>query len=107
VSRATKREVHERDGSQCTFVSADGERCPARELLELDHREARAHGGKGDASNIRLLCRTHNQYEAEQLFGRDFMAAKIRQRKARTSKMRETPVAARVSSTPPWTSRVP
>jgi hypothetical protein len=70
VTRAARREVFERDGLRCSFVGKDGERCTSCELLELDHRTPRAYGGTGDATNIRVLCKAHNLYEAEQAFGR-------------------------------------
>ncbi len=70
------REVHERDGDQCTFVGTGGHRCEERKLLELDHIRPRSCGGKSTASNLRLRCRVHNQYEAELLFGAEFMASK-------------------------------
>jgi hypothetical protein len=71
VSRATRREVVERDGAQCSFVSTDGERCPSTAFLEFDHRTPRAFGGTGDASNVRVLCRAHNLLAAERIFGRE------------------------------------
>jgi Holliday junction resolvasome RuvABC DNA-binding subunit len=35
-----------------------------------------ARGGESTASNVRLLCRAHNQFEAEQVFGQAFMEGK-------------------------------
>jgi hypothetical protein len=78
-----KRTVAERDGRQCTFVSASGRRCPARCMLEFDHIEPVALGGRSTAENLRLRCRTHNQYTAELVYGAEFMRAKLeRARKA-------------------------
>jgi hypothetical protein len=74
VSRAVRRAVFERDGEQCTYVAADGHRCPARALLELDHIHPRALGGGDDAANLRIRCRSHNQRWAEQVYGREHMA---------------------------------
>lgn len=72
ITVATRREVHRRDGGRCAFVdTSSGERCPARAFLELDHRLARAHGGTGDADNVRLLCPAHNRFVAELAFGRE------------------------------------
>jgi hypothetical protein len=68
VPASVAREVWKRDGSQCTFVGADG-RCSARAWLELHHTVAFADGGATDAANLTLRCRAHNQYEAEQIFG--------------------------------------
>ena len=76
VPAAVRRAVWERDGGQCTFVSEDGHRCPARTLLEFDHAEEVARGGRATVDGIRLRCRPHNQYTAEQTFGAEFMAHK-------------------------------
>jgi hypothetical protein len=83
VARAVRREVFERDGSQCTFVSDDGERCPARARLELDHIEARALGGADDAGNLRVRCRAHNRLHAERVFGKERVAHAIHLRQRR------------------------
>jgi hypothetical protein len=75
VPNNVKREVHARDGEQCTFVSDSGERCTARAFLELDHCTPVALGGKPTTDEMRILCRAHNQYEAERLLGADFVRA--------------------------------
>ena len=77
VPATVRREIHERDGGQCAFVSADGRRCKARAFLELDHREPLARGGAPDAQNMRLLCRAHNLSHARSCFGALHIAAKI------------------------------
>jgi hypothetical protein len=77
IPRAVRREVVERDGLQCSFLAQNGERCSSREHLEFDHRTPRALGGTGDAANIRLLCRAHNLYAAEQVFGRAHVQEQI------------------------------
>jgi 5-methylcytosine-specific restriction endonuclease McrA len=71
VRTAARREVFERDGLRCTFLSEDGRRCGARAFLELDHVDAKANGGSNEAKNLRVLCRAHNQLAAEQTFGRE------------------------------------
>ena len=90
-----KRAVWERDGGRCTFVSESGHRCEARTRLEYDHVEPVATGGHPTVNGLRLRCRAHNQYAAEQAFGRDFMNAK-----------RETggkqPLAEHVAEVVPW-----
>jgi 5-methylcytosine-specific restriction endonuclease McrA len=80
ISRAVRREVFERDGEQCSFVSVDGRRCEARAFIELDHVQARARGGSGASHNIRVLCRQHNKLRAEQTFGRENIERKIHMR---------------------------
>jgi len=71
-----KRAVWEREGGQCGFVSESGQRCPARSRLEYDHIDPVARGGEATVDGIRIRCRTHNQYEAECVFGAGFMSEK-------------------------------
>jgi 5-methylcytosine-specific restriction endonuclease McrA len=73
ITRAVRRQVFERDGLRCSFVSSEGRRCDARAFLELDHIEPRAHGGADDTVNLRVRCRAHNQLAAERVFGREHM----------------------------------
>jgi IS5 family transposase len=73
IPHEVRREVVERDGERCTFVSADGHRCNETGMLEFDHQDAFARGGLPTPDNVRLLCRAHNQLQAERTFGRDFM----------------------------------
>ena len=70
ISRDVRREVFARDGEQCTYWDAEGNRCPARGFLELDHIDPQALGGTDTAANLRLRCRAHNALYAEQVFGR-------------------------------------
>lgn len=78
IPAAVKRAVWERDGGRCTFVSDGGKRCTALAMLEFDHLDPVARGGATTADNVRLLCRAHNQYAAECVFGADFMDHKRR-----------------------------
>jgi hypothetical protein len=68
-----RREVWRRDQGQCTFVSENGHPCESRTRLEFDHVTPVARGGEATATNLRLRCRAHNQYEAERAFGESFM----------------------------------
>jgi len=76
IPRAVRRQVVERDGWQCGYVSPAGRRCESRWMLEFDHLHAFARGGASNAANVRLLCRAHNQWAAECTYGAGFMAAK-------------------------------
>ncbi len=73
VPAEVRREVFTRDGHRCVFIANNGHRCEARSRLELDHVIPLARGGRTEAANLRLLCRSHNQHEAEQAFGAGFM----------------------------------
>jgi 5-methylcytosine-specific restriction endonuclease McrA len=69
IPAAVRREVWQRDGGRCTFVGASGIRCSERGWIEFDHRWPHGDGGEAIADNVRLLCRSHNQYEARNFFG--------------------------------------
>ncbi len=76
VPAQVRRAVWERDHGQCSFVSHAGRRCDARSLLEFDHVEPVARGGRATVQGIRLRCRAHNQLAAEEAFGAGFMDAR-------------------------------
>jgi hypothetical protein len=79
IPRAVLREVYTRDAGQCAFVAANGRRCSERGRLEVHHIVAFARGGEATVENLKLVCRSHNQWHAEQDFGRDFMRRKCEQ----------------------------
>jgi len=76
IPRHVKQQVWRRDGGQCSFVCESGHRCTERNLLEFDHAVPVARGGQPTVENLRLRCRAHNQYAAEQAFGAEFMRQK-------------------------------
>jgi 5-methylcytosine-specific restriction endonuclease McrA len=83
IPAEVRRAVWQRDGGQCTFTSDRGHRCEERKDLQFDHVEPYARGGEASIGGIRLLCRAHNQHEAERTLGAEFMrhrraAARIR-----------------------------
>lgn len=72
-----RAKVCARDGGRCVYASPDGHRCHARRALELDHVRPRILGGSSDdPSNIRLLCRAHNDYERRRILGEGICAQK-------------------------------
>ena len=88
VPAAVAREVYLRDQGQCSFVSADGRRCCAREFIELDHIEPWAKSGASSVANLRLRCRAHNQKHARDCFGNAYIEAvdtRARRERRRTS----------------------
>jgi 5-methylcytosine-specific restriction endonuclease McrA len=90
VPAHVRRAVWERDQGRCTFVSASGKRCAARRLLEFDHIEPVARGGRATVEGIRLRCRAHNQYEAERVFGTGFMIRKRQVARMAAARMART-----------------
>jgi 5-methylcytosine-specific restriction endonuclease McrA len=89
IAAATRREVFARDGEQCTYVDTEGRRCECRTRIELDHIQPRARGGSDVASNLRARCRSHNLHAAEEIFGKEHVAARIRCRQQQWRKRSE------------------
>lgn len=73
IPHALRDRVLLRDGCRCTFVSPDGVRCSETCGLEIDHCKPFALGGATEESNLRALCRAHNQLMAERQFGPEFI----------------------------------
>jgi hypothetical protein len=74
VPAAVRRAVYERDEGRCRFVDEQGRRCTARDRLEFHHWHPHGYGGDRSLQNIRLMCRTHNQYLAGHDYGQKAMA---------------------------------
>jgi 5-methylcytosine-specific restriction endonuclease McrA len=69
IPASIRRAVWRRDEARCVFSGPAG-RCGEKRGLEIDHVVPWALGGRSDeSSNLRLLCRTHNQSEARRIFG--------------------------------------
>ena len=80
---AVVREVYVRDAGRCTFISRDGRRCSACKFLEVDHAIPWALGGDDSPANLRLRCRAHNQWHAQQCFGAAAVQAAVRRARRR------------------------
>src|SRR4030095_9348863 len=65
-----------RAAGECTCERGSRRRGEAGRGLEYDHVTEFARGGEATVDGIRLRCRGHNQYTAEQTFGAGFMARK-------------------------------
>jgi 5-methylcytosine-specific restriction endonuclease McrA len=88
IPAEVRRAVWKRDGGQCTFTSDTGHRCEERKDVQFDHVDAYARGGQASIGGIRLLCRAHNQHEAERTFGAEFMHHKREAARSRASEER-------------------
>jgi 5-methylcytosine-specific restriction endonuclease McrA len=73
IPQAVRDEVFARDNGKCAYVSPDGIRCNSTWDLEIDHIIPFARRGGHSINNLRLLCRAHNQHEADRTYGRQFM----------------------------------
>jgi hypothetical protein len=74
IPAAIRRAVWKRDGGRCTFVSAGGRHCDAREFVEFDHVNAWSKTKAHPVDEITLRCRAHNQQRARLDFGEAHMA---------------------------------
>jgi hypothetical protein len=85
TSRYIPPEVHERVHAramyQCEYRAQDGTRCSARTGLEIDHERPFAVFRSHDERYLRLLCRRHNRFQAERVYGAVFIRANIEERK--------------------------
>jgi hypothetical protein len=73
VPAAVRREVWIRDAGRCKWPLAAGGICGSTLRVELDHQVPRALGGPSTASNLRVLCKVHNDLAARQAFGDAWM----------------------------------
>jgi hypothetical protein len=69
VPVSTKCQIRIKANMQCEFVGVNGKRCICKTNLEFAHRTPFAHGGTTEASNLMLLCQTHNAVDAIHVFG--------------------------------------
>lgn len=68
IPQQIRREVWQRDQGKCVYQSPEGKQCGEEAFLEMDHVRPWALGGRSTAENLQILCRTHNQYRAQQTF---------------------------------------
>ncbi len=76
-----KRKVSERDGGRCQYTTDTGRRCDSQDFLEFHHQEPWARSQRHSVEGLVLMCRAHNQYEGERIYGKQHME---RSRMART-----------------------
>jgi hypothetical protein len=70
-----EREVRADAHHRCQFTDSKTlRRCNSTYATEIDHITPKALGGKTEKSNLRLLCRTHNAYEAVRKLGVPLMS---------------------------------
>jgi len=89
IPAEVRRAVWKRDGGQCTFTSDDGHRCEERKDVQFDHIDPYAKGGEATVGGVRLLCRAHNLFEAERVYGAEFMRHKREATRSRATDERD------------------
>jgi hypothetical protein len=76
IPAAVRRAVFERDGNRCSYLDANGTRCPETHRLQFHHLKPFAQGGDHCPSNLTLRCAAHNALAAEQDFGRELIGCR-------------------------------
>ncbi len=82
IPHVIKRDVWTRDGGQCTFVDADGNRCRETGALEFHPIDPCQKGGAHTVDNVALVCRPHNRHYAERDYGKAVIERHISKRRA-------------------------
>ncbi len=78
VNARVRKEILRKAGGRCEFTDpVTGQVCGSAWQVEVDHRLPRALGGGNETSNLRCLCRAHNQQEAEKFLNKKGKAKKI------------------------------
>ena len=83
IPSEVRERVYQRAGFHCTFRGFDGTRCSSRTGLEIEHQRPFAIYQSHDERFLRVLCRRHNEFEAERVYGADFIRGKIDEKKRR------------------------
>jgi hypothetical protein len=91
IPSEVRERVFERAGYQCQFQARDGTRCSSRTGLEIEHERPFAIYRSHDEGSLRVLCRRHNMFQAERVYGADFIRAKIDEKRRQKASRTNTP----------------
>lgn len=81
ITRRLRDRVLNGDGGRCAALEQDGSRCAETRLLEIDHKEPLARGGRTIFANLQAACPRHNKQAAVAAFGEDHVNSAIQARK--------------------------
>ncbi|MDO9181416.1 MAG: HNH endonuclease, partial [Bacteriovorax sp.] len=73
IQASVKRFVLKRAEHRCEFIGVNGKRCEGTYKLEYAHVTPFAHGGRATTANLKLYCKSHNQFDAIVFFGQEKM----------------------------------
>ncbi|MEK6706164.1 MAG: HNH endonuclease signature motif containing protein [Bdellovibrionota bacterium] len=74
IPAALRRQVWSRYEGRCTYVCPETrKRCDSTFGIEVDHATPVSRGGESELNGLRLLCRSHNTWEAIRILGRKTM----------------------------------
>jgi hypothetical protein len=81
IPSEVRERVLDRADHQCEFRGRDGTRCSSRTGLEIEHKRPFAIYRSHEERHLRALCRRHNMFQAERVYGAEFIRAKIDEKK--------------------------
>ncbi len=81
VSSAVRERLFAHAAYQCEYIARDGTRCSARTGLEIEHEKPFAIYRSHDERYLRIFCKRHNRFHAEQIYGAEFIQTKIDEKK--------------------------
>lgn len=87
ISSEARERLHERADYQCEYRAFDGTRCRARTGLEVEHERPFAIYRSHEERFLKVFCRQHNRFRAEQVYGAKLVQARIdesRRKRARS-----------------------
>ncbi|MCB9883338.1 MAG: HNH endonuclease [Planctomycetes bacterium] len=88
VSSELRELVFERANYCCEFVTGGGVRCDGLTGLQIDHIVPHGMQGPTVLANLRCFCGVHNRWVAEQVYGEEFMRARIEEARGKGSGVR-------------------
>ena len=94
-----RREVLERDGHRCRYVSPAGTRCGSTRQLELHHRDGALVTGSSTPDELETHCKPHNQLAARDVFGRAHIEQRIQESREARRTARTTARPERTAAT--------
>jgi 5-methylcytosine-specific restriction endonuclease McrA len=77
IPAASQDVVYTRDQGRCVYNGPGGTKCNSTWNLQIDHIKPFAKGGDHSMGNLRLLCARHNKFEAERVYGGEFIKNKM------------------------------
>ncbi len=77
IPSEVRERVFERAGHQCEYKARDGTRCSSKTGLEIEHERPFAIYRSHEERHLKVLCRRHNRFMAERVYGTKFIQAKI------------------------------
>jgi 5-methylcytosine-specific restriction endonuclease McrA len=83
IPSEVRERVFKRASYQCQYRGIDGRRCSSRTGLEIDHQRPFALYRSHDERFLRVACGRHNRFEAERVYGTEFIRRKIDTKKRR------------------------